>query len=47
MVRDATTGRPVNKTSHTLNPVAFMVHGRGPEGETTIDPAVARPGLAT
>jgi 2,3-bisphosphoglycerate-independent phosphoglycerate mutase len=46
--RDALTGTPVVKTSHTLNPVPFVVHDpRRTGGEYGIDPALApKAGLA-
>lgn len=48
VVRDAKTGRPVTKTSHTLNPVPFVVFDpRRRDDEYAIDPALAeRAGLA-
>jgi 2,3-bisphosphoglycerate-independent phosphoglycerate mutase len=42
VVRDKKTGRPVSKTSHTLNPVPFTVYDpRFTPGEYAIDPLVA------
>jgi 2,3-bisphosphoglycerate-independent phosphoglycerate mutase len=42
VVRDKKTGRPVSKTSHTLNPVPFTVFDPlRKDGEYVIDPTVA------
>jgi 2,3-bisphosphoglycerate-independent phosphoglycerate mutase len=42
--RDARTGRPVAKTSHTLNPVPFLIHDPSRGDRYEIDPDRARTG---
>ncbi len=39
-------GRPKPKTSHTLNPVPFIIYDPQAKGEYALDPAVTAPGLA-
>ena len=42
VVRDGETGRPVVKTSHTLNPVPFLIHDPERGDRYAIDPDRAR-----
>jgi 2,3-bisphosphoglycerate-independent phosphoglycerate mutase len=47
VLRDKKTGHPVVKTSHTLNPVPFLIHDPARGGRYEIDPArTAAAGLA-
>ena len=47
VVRDAQTGVPAAKTSHTLNPVPFVIHDPRWRGEYRISPALeGKAGLA-
>ena len=39
-------GKPKAKTSHTLNPVPFIIYDPGFQGEYTLDTSIAKPGLA-
>ena len=39
-------GKPKAKTSHTLNPVPFIIYDPGFQGEYALDTTVAKPGLA-
>jgi 2,3-bisphosphoglycerate-independent phosphoglycerate mutase len=41
VLRDRISGRPVVKTSHTLNPVPFVIHDPQRTDAYEIDPAVA------
>ena len=41
MVADSVSGDPVIKTSHTLNPVPFMIHDPQRGDRYEIDPAAA------
>jgi 2,3-bisphosphoglycerate-independent phosphoglycerate mutase len=38
VIRDGATGQPVVKTSHTLNPVPFLIHDPARQGQYEIDP---------
>ncbi|MBP7738873.1 MAG: 2,3-bisphosphoglycerate-independent phosphoglycerate mutase [Spirochaetes bacterium] len=44
--RDKKTGLPKNKTSHTLNPVPFIIYDPGFKKEYRISDVVSNPGLA-
>jgi 2,3-bisphosphoglycerate-independent phosphoglycerate mutase len=43
-MRDKKTGQPVIKTSHTLNPVPFLIHDPVRSDRYEIDPARAAAG---
>ena len=45
-VTDATNGKPKAKTSHTLNPVPFIIHDPAHAGTYALRRDIARPGLA-
>lgn len=46
ILRDAGSGSPMVKTSHTLNAVPFMIHDSNNRGRYEISPSLGKPGIA-
>jgi 2,3-bisphosphoglycerate-independent phosphoglycerate mutase len=46
VIRDHISGIPVVKTSHTLNPVPFMIHDSHRNNQYFVEPGTSRAGLA-
>jgi 2,3-bisphosphoglycerate-independent phosphoglycerate mutase len=46
ILREAVSGSPMVKTSHTLNAVPFMIHDSNNRGQYEISPSISAPGIA-